>query len=277
MSNYFRDCPKCGKTLSYKSKHGFVYSTKNNKLCRTCCQIGIQAGENNPFFGKKHSEETKKKMSENSNQKVYRECPEYKKRMSELTTGINNPMYGKTVYETWLSKYGKEQADIKMAEFKGKQSINSSGKNNPMYGKKTPNGSGNGWSGWYKNTYFRSLRELFYIINHLEKNDLKWQTAEKIKIKYINYDGAERTYSPDFIVENKFLVEIKPEKLHNSPNVQIKKKAEEEYCLTKKLQYSIVDVKDIDFNKIKELHDLKLIRFLPRYEEKFKTLCEKQT
>jgi hypothetical protein len=36
-----------------------------------------------------------------------------------------------------------------------------------MYGKPSPQGSGNGWSGWYKGKYFRSIMELSFIVEYL--------------------------------------------------------------------------------------------------------------
>lgn len=56
---------------------------------------------------------------------------------------INKSNKGKTFEEI----YGKEKA----VELKEKLSERFSGEGNPMFGKPSPEGSGNGWSGWYKN------------------------------------------------------------------------------------------------------------------------------
>ena len=48
-------------------------------------------------------------------------------------------------------------------------SASMSGEQNPMFGKQTPTGAGNGWSGWYKDWYFRSLGELSYVVNVLHE------------------------------------------------------------------------------------------------------------
>lgn len=71
----------------------------------------VTRGENNGMYGKKHTEESKKKMSENSKGKLCGEdsphwgkpkSEETKKKISEtrkekgLSKGENNPMYGKT-------------------------------------------------------------------------------------------------------------------------------------------------------------------------------------
>jgi hypothetical protein len=33
--------------------------------------------------------------------------------MSKVTSGKNNPMYGRSIYDVWLEKFGKEIADQK--------------------------------------------------------------------------------------------------------------------------------------------------------------------
>jgi hypothetical protein len=69
--------------------------------------------------------------------------------------------------KTYEELYGKEKAN----KMKNNLSILNSGSKNKMYGKPSPQGSGNGWSGWYKGWYFRSLIELSYMVNVIEK---KW-------------------------------------------------------------------------------------------------------
>ena len=46
-----------------------------------------------------------------------------------------------------------------------------------MYGRFSPRGSGNGWSGWYKEWYFRSLLELSYMINETKFNMGYWRKS----------------------------------------------------------------------------------------------------
>jgi len=69
-------------------------------------------GKNNPFYGKKHSYETKRKISE------------------------NHGMKGKSCYTIWLEKHGKKIADSKYIEMLNKRSKNLSGEKHPFYGKK---------------------------------------------------------------------------------------------------------------------------------------------
>jgi len=218
-------------------------------------------GEKNHFYNKKHSE--------NSKNKIRNKCV-------ILFSGNKNPMYGKTVYSIWVKKYGIDVANEKLLSYKNKLSKRFSGTNNPMYGKLSPQGSGNGWSGWYNGWFFRSLMELTYMIKFIEKNNWIWESGEteRYNIKYLDYRGNERTYHPDFIINNKIMVEIKPIKLWNSDGVQRKKNAAELYCVKHGMIYELINIDEIiDIN---ELINKKLLTFTKKYSEKFKLLIEKQ-
>jgi hypothetical protein len=272
-------CSICSKNRTFKSYNSFKNAEyRESQLCNTCNGIinvknneevrkkisnslkGKFAGEKNPFYGKKHSDETKDKIRNNTN-----------------TKGKNNGMYGIRVYDIWVEKFGKIIADEKNEEFKKTQSKNSSGENNPMYGKPSPQGSGNGWSGWYKNWFFRSLRELSYMINEIEYNDSSWESGEqkKYKIPYIDWDGKNRNYFPDFIVDNKYMIECKPLNLQTSASVLCKKQAAEIFCKDIGLKYVLLEPALITTDEIKKLYKLGNIKFLPKYEKKFLDYKEK--
>ena len=250
MSNkkYWRICPKCGEEIPYSRLYERCWAEKRNTNCKSCSK----KGKNHPMYGKTRPEETREKLSE-----------------SKL--GKNNPMYGKNVYQIWLGKYGKKEADRLMNAAKKKWSIASSGANNPMYGKPSPNGSGNGWSGWYKGWFFRSLRELSYVILVLEPQDAKWCACEStgIKIPYKSWDDKDRTYVPDFIVDDNYIIEIKPDKLRSSMTVRLKQAAAETYCQKRGWSYSIIDPQVLSKKQIKDLRDSGKIRFTERYEKMY--------
>lgn len=180
-----------------------------------------------------------------------------------------NPMQGTHFYKMWIEKYGQEKAGEMFKPYLEKWSEESSGKNNPMYGKPSPNGSGQGWKGYYKDFYFRSLRELCYLL-YLDENGIPWETAERKKftIKYKNYDGTDRTYRPDFLVNRNTLVEIKPKRLQKSPLIILKTTAAIEFCKGNGLKFEIIDF-PIDAIKIKNALDKKLVKFARDYEERF--------
>ena len=143
-----------------------------------------------------------------------------------------------------------------------------------MYGKPSPQGSGNGWSGWYKGWFFRSLLELSYMINVIEKNGWKWENAEskKYKISYM-VDDKERNYFCDFLIEDKTLTEIKPKNIRQSKQVLLKEEAAKKWCEEHNLLYKIVcddEFNKLTFEEIKNLYNKGFIKFIDRYENKYK-------
>ena len=75
---------------------------------------GTLSGEGNPFFGKKHSEKTRKLIS------------------------ANHGMRGRTAYDIWVERYGEVEALKRKIELKARRSKKMSGAGNSMWGKKHP-------------------------------------------------------------------------------------------------------------------------------------------
>ena len=258
-----RKCPSCNIEILYSTKYTLARAIRKNNVCKTCsCKKtseenklkGKLKGKNNPNFGKTFSEKHKRKISENHWD----------------SSGTKNAMFGKSFYECWVEKYGEEIADKKLTQFKNKQSENNKGNLNGMFGKPAPQGSGNGWSGWYKDWYFRSLGELSYVVNVLEPTNQHWVSAEStgIKILYIHWNGSKRTYIPDFLVNHDSLIECKPQKLHDSPLVQIKRQAAEQYCKNHGLTYQVVAPPKINTQWLIDAVDSELVKLLKPYELK---------
>ena len=55
---FTRKCPKCGKELSYKNEYGLKHAKKTNRPCRSCARKGKSVGK-----GRKLSEEHKRNLS----------------------------------------------------------------------------------------------------------------------------------------------------------------------------------------------------------------------
>ncbi len=284
-----RKCPECGAKLTYTNVKNRNRAEKLGAICRSCRWKEINArpgigkarivtrrsyiGDQNPFFGKMHSEDTKEKLK--TVDRSYTQTKEFREKSAR--NGDQNGMYGKSFYDVWKEKHGKKEADKRFSEWLKVQSKNSSGKNNPMYGKPAPKGSGGGWGGWYQNWYFRSLRELSYVISVLEKTGQKWESAEnnKFSIPYINYDGAPRTYRPDFIVNGTVLVEVKPKRLMETPTNLLKKQAAIRFCKDNGLEFKMVDVKLLETDQFVSLYRDGKVRFNKKYSERMEVLCQK--
>lgn len=169
--------------------------------------------------------------------------------------------------EVWKRNLPEEVANAMIKDSKGRQSVASSGSNNPMFGKPSPQGAGNGWKGWYKDHYFRSLREVMFMIK-MDERGIEWKTGESkdYTIPYL-VNGKPRTYRPDFVVGS-VLYEIKPIRLHKAPSVIAKKEAAELFCLNKGFEYQLIDIK-IEKGPIKAAYDKGDIRFDRDYEKRF--------
>lgn len=165
--------------------------------------------------------------------------------------------------------YGVERALI----IKNKISKSVSGEKNGMFGKPSPQGSGNGWSGWYKGWFFRSLIELSFMINVIERFKFSWKSGEnrKYMVSYSDYDGILKNYFSDFILNNEYMVEIKPNKLKKSKRVILKQNAATKFCEENGLKYKLFSpVKTLSYNDIKILISQNKIEFTDKYKEKFK-------
>lgn len=97
-------------------------------------------GELNPMYGKTHSENAKRKMSEKAMNRILSE--EQKTEISKRTRGKNNPMYGKTHSEDARVKMSESQKKRKRTKEEGekrsktlKENGHWKGENNPGYGK----------------------------------------------------------------------------------------------------------------------------------------------
>lgn len=277
-NKFERNCPKCLKNLEYTNKYNMLKAEKKGQCCKKCAMKELSnredmkvlrsqnmkgdknpmygsVGDKNPFYGKKHKKSSISRMKEvrNNNSNLYKSV-EFRQKMSEVTTGENNGMYGKSVYDIWVKKYGTDIANDRLKDMKQKLSVKTSGKNNPMYGKPAPKKSGNGWSGWYNGWYFRSILELSYMINVIERFNLKWKSAETSEFG-INYiiDDTPKTYFSDFIINDIYLVELKPKRLQKTKNNQTKFSYAQKFCNVNGLIFKVRDIPKIKIDEFKKL------------------------
>jgi hypothetical protein len=290
--SYTKNCPSCNKQMVYASKYNLTQSIKNNKSCGSCSAIirnkkygsgfiklnnEVKLGiRENGFKGKKHREDTKSKLR--GVDRSYTKTDEFRNKLSSVTKGENNPMYNKSFYDIWIKKYGKEIADQKLIDFKQKISNSTSGKNNPMFGKPSPAGSGNGWKGWYNGVFFRSLLELSFLVNYVDRFNMKFESGEKAKwaIEYVTPMGKMGTYFPDYIINDKYMVEIKPKSLVNTPLVKAKTLAAVAYCDTHCLKYKIITPQKLSEDFITKMIEDCIIILTDTYKTKFYDRKNKQ-
>lgn len=240
-----RKCPTCDSVKIYRGKDAFVAAEKKNARCHRCVyydKLGKMdlSGAGNPMYGKKHTDEAKRKLVENRDNS-YLHTEEHKSKARENLKKNGNRVHA---FDIWKEKFGEDIANLKMDELRKKQSVNSSGENNPMYGKPPPVGAGAGWSGWFHGKFFRSLRELSFMLE-IYNAGIEWINGE-LDIYRVDYivNGKKSTYRPDFIVGN-VVYEIKPKALQKTRIVLLKKEAAEKHFAELGMKYVVIDCKVI--------------------------------
>lgn len=173
------ECPTCLIIRPIKKLHN--YNLKKASECHTC----KASGSKNGFFGKKHNNKTKKKISNKNKNRL---------------TGSKNPMYGISLMEHWTNKYGKIIADKKRQEHLEKLSIALSGKKNPFYGKK----------------HNKKTLKIIQEKNEIYRNNLSAEEKEKISKKLS--DSQKKLYQQnpkDYISKRRKAGKISSTKSYN--------------------------------------------------------------
>lgn len=277
-------CDNCGteysikKYLTVKKAH----QKYQKDLCHSCkMKFMFASGERKsswPIYNKKQKGKTVEQRLGRKAGKIFRQ------KRSELTSGNKNPMFGRNdqcyknggLAEINHNKKGRTYEEIfgkkKAKEIKSK--VGCSGIKNGMYGKPSPQGSGNGWSGWYKGFYFRSLLELSYL-KYLFDNKIKFRTAEtqEFKVEYKDLNGKKRNYFPDFYLEDtKEIIELKPKKLINSKQNKSKFDAAKKKFGKKFKIITDKNLNKLTSNEIQLLYRSKNFKWTDKYEQKFQTI-----
>ncbi len=90
------------------------------------------SGSGNPFYGKHHTEKSKRRMSEST--KKQRLSDEHKEKIRQAMTGEKNHRYGKPLSDEVKKKISDAKKGTKASqETKDKMSLDRRGKNNPNY------------------------------------------------------------------------------------------------------------------------------------------------
>lgn len=94
--------------------------------------------------------------------------------------------------------------------------------------------------------YFRSLLELNYFILFEQNEQVECYEVEPFQIKM----SGDHHYTPDALINNKYLIEIKPfDHLNYTDNTRFEEEitAAKQYCEDNNLEYMVVYDTDIDF------------------------------
>jgi len=224
-------CVDCGKLIS---------RGKRSKRCKVCSCIG----ENNAFYGKKHTKESKMNMSisvSGENHRLYgKHIPlKTRKKMSIAMSGKRNPMYGKVgkkhhLFGTTIPEERKKKLSIintgKKCSEKTKKLLSKkhSGKNNAFYGKHHTKESLIKMSESHKNPSIETRRKM----SEARKN-MSEKTRRNLSEAQTKYLSSSRSKGKGKTYDTK--IEIKMENLLKQLGVKYYK------------QYNVENVACVDF------------------------------
>lgn len=225
-----KSCKKsgCGKWMK-----GYKFSDERKRQYRE-----MNSGEGNPFYGKRHSNKTRKLMSDNHGD----------------VSGDKNPLV------KWLNRSEenkKEYSDRMKLAWKDPENYNTMCKRNIENVKKAIlNGNLNPYSkcrhGWFdskkfdKKFYYQSSYELRFLEFCETSSKVVNLQKPKFCIPYNDQTGKKRNYFPDFQINNLILVEIKPFNLLDYNHNRQKIEAGRKHCQENGLSYLLLTESELD-------------------------------
>lgn len=130
---------------------------------------------------------------------------------------------------------------------------------NPEYAEKVIRNSKNSFNtGWYKGLYFDSSYELAFILKiEIEEGDIKCLQRANFFINYENSLGKKSVYYPDFILKNKYLVEVKGYgPWADLENIELKNRAAKIWCIKNDKKYRLIEKQDLTYHYINKARKL---------------------
>ena len=229
------ECLECHKKIKLKFYNGLL---KRKYICQKCLHIG----ERNPFYGKKHSQELKDKLSKErkgvwyigeknpmygidvKTKMSFEKIKQWKQHISEATRGEKNPMYGKNIkdymsqeeYNNWKKKHIDKA--LNLTEDERKKIGDRFKEANEKWRKNDPEG------------YIKSKKKAAHSSRlkqgNYKKSKIEQKVEEWLKQHNIDYDYSciigfgENCFQYDFIIHNKrILIEVQGDYWHGNPSL----------------------------------------------------------
>lgn len=210
--------------------YGVCYKTATKKLKQQGIDTYSKAGRRNASFGLVFSDERKQHISESTKGRIapiYERTPEIRKKISDSL---------KSYYQTHeVSAETRQKLSDAWAQ-----------------GKYDNSAMGRGYNGWFysikneKVFYFRSLLELKYLLLLEEDTTVYCYSVEPFQIPLID----NHHYTPDVLINNAILVELKPFDHLNWENEDrwlMEIKGAEAFCKEHNYEFKVVYDKNIGF------------------------------
>lgn len=125
----------------------------------------------------------------------------------------------------------------------------------PEYAKKVIQNSKKSYvTGEYKGLYYDSSYELAFILKlEFERGNLEYLKRANFYISYKNKKGKSSCYYPDFILDEKFLVEVKGKAPWiDLENLELKNKSGHKWCKENKMKFRLVELKDFGYHWLRK-------------------------
>jgi hypothetical protein len=201
-------------------------------------------GSNNPFYGKKHSKEVKKKMSLNH--------ADFNGDKNPFKKSLNNPCKLQAHKERCKAIWAERNSDWRK-KFKRKVSLGLAksnklnNKNCYKYHKSGHINTNKAGKIFVRSSWERMLAEFLDKCEYVERFSL-----EGFYISYININGQTRFSRIDFMVYlynyNTIMLEVKPKNLINYKNNIYKIRGYKKYCKNNGIRFAVI-TEDLIFNE----------------------------
>lgn len=212
--------------------YGVCYSNLNKRIKKLSIKTGKNDNRRSSTYGQKLSEETKRKIGEKS---IGRHNAGKYERTEEIKQKISNSL--KEYYATHeISDETRQKLSQAWADGKYKNSPMGTGVHGYFYSLKNS-----------KKFYYRSLLELKYLLIIEEDPSIQIYDIEPFSIKIED----NHHYTPDFLLNNKDIKELKPynhlKYIKEDDRFKQEQQVAKKYAKEHNMTYEVIYDKDIDF------------------------------